>query len=63
MLEDLFRTYGETGGGKKRYYIHSQEEADEHNARLGTDLNPGQFTPLENIPRAPTCSSTRACTA
>ncbi len=50
MLEDLFRTYGETGGGKKRYYIHSQEEADEHNARLGTDLNPGQFTPLEDIP-------------
>jgi phosphoribulokinase len=50
MLEDLFRTYGETGGGKKRFYIHSQEEADEHNARLGTDLNPGQFTPLEDIP-------------
>lgn len=50
LLEDLFRTYGETGGGKKRYYIHSEEEAAEHNARLGTNLKPGQFTPLEEIP-------------
>jgi len=50
LLEDLFRTYGETGGGKKRYYIHSDEEAAEHNARLGTNLSAGQFTPLEEIP-------------
>ncbi len=50
LLEDLFHTYGETGGGKKRYYLHSEEEAAEHNARLGTDLKPGQFTPLEEIP-------------
>ncbi|HIE56485.1 MAG TPA: adenylyl-sulfate kinase, partial [Chromatiaceae bacterium] len=28
-LEELFKTYGETGGGQKRYYLHSQEEADE----------------------------------
>ncbi|MES9938281.1 MAG: phosphoribulokinase, partial [Sedimenticola sp.] len=34
-LEELFKTYGETGGGEKRYYLHSPEEADEHNARLG----------------------------
>ena len=50
LLEDLFRTYGETGGGKKRYYIHSDEEAAHHNARLGTNLNPGQFTPWEDVP-------------
>ncbi|MGA7982432.1 MAG: phosphoribulokinase [Chromatiaceae bacterium] len=50
MLEELFRSYGETGTGKKRYYIHSEEEAAEHNARLGTDLEPGQFTPQEDIP-------------
>ncbi len=50
LLEELFRTYGETGRGKKRYYIHSLEEAAEHNARLGTDLKPGQFTPEEEIP-------------
>ena len=49
-LEELFKTYGETGGGQKRYYLHSPEEADEHNARLGTDLMPGQFTPWEDLP-------------
>ena len=48
-LEELFKTYGETGTGKKRYYLHSQEEADEHNARLGTDKKPGEFTPWEDI--------------
>ena len=50
QLEALFRTYGETGSGKKRYYIHSDPEAKELNARLGTNLNPGQFTPWEDIP-------------
>ena len=49
-LENLFKTYGETGGGKKRYYIHSDEEAVQLNARLGTNLNPGQFTPWEDVP-------------
>ena len=46
----LFRVYGETGGGQKRYYLHSPEEAAEHNARLGVSLEPGQFTPWEDIP-------------
>jgi len=50
LLEELFKNYSETGTGKKRYYIHSDEEAAELNARLGTDLNPGQFTPWEEIP-------------
>ena len=49
-LEELFRVYGETGTGKKRYYIHSEEEAAKHNERLGTQLHPGQFTPWEDIP-------------
>ncbi|MBU3737089.1 MAG: phosphoribulokinase, partial [Methylobacterium sp.] len=31
-------------------YIHSEEEARELNARLGTDLKPGEFTPWEPIP-------------
>jgi phosphoribulokinase len=48
-LEELFRQYGETGTGQKRYYLHSEEEADEHNARLGTDKKPGEFTPWEDI--------------
>jgi phosphoribulokinase len=49
LLEDLFRSYGETGGGKKRYYIHSESEAEHHNARLGTQLKAGQFTPWEEV--------------
>ncbi len=49
-LEQIFRQYGETGTGRKRYYLHSDEEAAEHNARLGTSLKPGQFTPWEEIP-------------
>ena len=48
-LEELFKTYGETGGGQKRYYIHSAEEADFHNKRLDLSVNPGEFTPWENI--------------
>jgi phosphoribulokinase len=49
-LEEMFKTYGETGGGKKRYYIHNEEEADNHNGRLGTSLKAGEFTPWEDIP-------------
>ena len=48
-LQELFETYGKTGGGEKRYYLHSEEEADEHNARLGTDKKPGEFTPWEPL--------------
>ena len=50
LLAALFHTYGETGAGKKRYYIHSDEEAAEQNARLGTALKAGQFTPWEDLP-------------
>ncbi|OYY95270.1 MAG: phosphoribulokinase [Hydrogenophilales bacterium 28-61-23] len=49
-LENLFKTYGATGGGKRRYYIHSDEEAADHNASLGTDLKPGEFTPWQDLP-------------
>ena len=49
-IEELFRVYGETGSGKKRYYLHSSEEAEEQNARLGCDKKPGEFTPWEDIP-------------
>jgi len=48
-IEELFNQYGENGTGKKRYYLHSAEEATEHNERLKTDLGPGQFTPWEDI--------------
>lgn len=48
-IEETFKVYGETGGGKKRYYIHSDAEAAEHNTRLKTSLKPGEFTPWEDI--------------
>ena len=48
-LEETFRTYSETGTCQRRYYLHSDEEAAEHNARLGTELKPGEFTPWEDI--------------
>jgi phosphoribulokinase len=43
-LEELFHTYGETGSGQKRYYIHNEEEAAQYNCA------PGTFTPWEPIP-------------
>lgn len=49
-LEKLFSSYGKTGNGDRRYYIHNEEECIEHNERLGTDLDPGQFTPFEPMP-------------
>ncbi len=49
-IAETFKTYGESGKCKRRYYIHSDEEAAEHNARLGgTDYTAGQFTPWEDI--------------
>ena len=43
-LEALFRTYGDTGVGKRRFYVHNEEEA----AVLGHE--PGTFTPWEDLP-------------
>ena len=48
-IEETFKSYGKTGSCKRRYYIHSDAEAKELNARLNTSLNPGQFTPWEDI--------------
>ena len=44
-LADLFKTYGKTGGGKRRLYLHSEEEAAPYEG-----LKPGEFTPWEDIP-------------
>ncbi|MES2364441.1 MAG: phosphoribulokinase [Pseudomonadota bacterium] len=49
-LEELFKSYGKNGKGKKRYYLHSDEEAAQHNKRLGTKLCAGEFTPWEEVP-------------
>ncbi len=43
-LEELFREYGESGSGKRRYYVHDHEEAK----RFGAE--PGTFTPWEDLP-------------
>ena len=43
-LEATFRAYGETGRGKRRYYLHSDEEAAPYGQK------PGEFTPWEDIP-------------
>lgn len=43
-LENVFKTYGETGGGKVRHYLHNEAEA----APYGQE--PGTFTPWEELP-------------
>ena len=48
-LEALFKQYGESGTGQKRYYLHNAEEAEHHNGRLGTSCESGEFTPWEDI--------------
>jgi len=42
-LEETFKTYGETGSCKRRYYLHSDEEAEPYGQK------PGEFTAWENI--------------
>jgi phosphoribulokinase len=42
-LEDLFRTYGETGTGKYRTYLHDEAEAAPYGQEAGT------FTPWESL--------------
>jgi phosphoribulokinase len=43
-LEKLFRTYGETGTGQFRKYLHDEEEAGPYGQQ------PGTFTPWEDLP-------------
>ena len=43
-LEELFRAFGETGGGKVRRYLHDEGEAEPFGQP------PGTFTPWEDLP-------------
>lgn len=43
-LEALFREYAEFGTGKRRYYIHNEDEAARHGAA------PGELTPWKTLP-------------
>src|SRR3970282_1419998 len=49
-LAELFETYGKTGRGKKRYYIHSDAEAAQHKQRLRPSLKPVEFAPWKDVP-------------
>jgi phosphoribulokinase len=44
QLEELFRSYGETGTGKIRRYLHNVGEAEPYGQEAGT------FTPWEELP-------------
>lgn len=46
-LQETFAEYGEKGMCKRRYYLHSEEEAEPYKH---LNLGPGQFTPWEDIP-------------
>lgn len=46
-LQETFSEYSETGMCKRRYYLHSEEEAEPYKH---LSLGPGQFTPWEDIP-------------
>ncbi|MEI7843814.1 MAG: phosphoribulokinase [Gallionellaceae bacterium] len=49
-IQETFKVYGETGMCKRRYYVHSDAEAVEHNKHFNlTNLTPGVFTPWEDI--------------
>jgi phosphoribulokinase len=49
-IEGMFKQYGETGMCQRRYYVHSDIEAVEHNKHFNlTNLTPGVFTPWEDI--------------
>ena len=43
-LAETFKTYSETGSCERRYYLHSEEEAEPFGQK------PGEFTPWETIP-------------
>lgn len=44
-LEELFKTYGKSGQGRARKYLHNDEEAAPYKQK------PGTFTPWEDLPK------------
>ncbi|MCW9025302.1 MAG: phosphoribulokinase [Gammaproteobacteria bacterium] len=43
LIAETFKSYGETGKCKRRYYLHSDEEAEPYNQK------PGEFTAWQDI--------------
>ena len=57
-LEAVFaRVRARRGTGRTRHYVHDEREASAHGSP------PGTFTDWADFRPAPTCCSTRACTA
>ncbi|CUH82427.1 phosphoribulokinase [Tropicibacter naphthalenivorans] len=48
-LEDVFRTYGETGKGETRHYIHDEDEAERYGAAPGTFTDWSPFEPDSDL--------------
>ncbi len=48
-MENLFRTYSQTGRGQRRHYVHTEDAAEHHGQP------PGTFTPWEEIPPGTDC--------
>ena len=44
LLDELFQEYGNNGTGRRRFYLHTEEEANIYSQR------PGTFTPWEELP-------------
>lgn len=44
-IESLFKIYGESGSGKRRLYLHDEDDAAPYDGLKG-----GEFTPWEDIP-------------
>lgn len=45
QLRDTFKTYGETGDCKRRFYLHNDDEAAAYDG-----LSAGEFTPWDDMP-------------
>jgi phosphoribulokinase len=56
-LEQLFSSYGQTGTGRRRRYLHDPVEARPYGQE------PGTFTPWEDLPGDTDMLFTRDCTA
>ncbi|RAI00836.1 phosphoribulokinase [Acuticoccus sediminis] len=48
-LENVFRTYGETGGGKTRHYVHDDEEAERYGVPPGHFTDWREFSPGSDV--------------
>ncbi len=48
-LENVFRIYGETGGGETRHYIHDKDEAKRHGGDPGTFTDWKAFGPGSDL--------------